>query len=77
MLVLSRKVNESIRIGDYKVMIVGVDKKTGKVRLGIEAPRAVSVHREEVYQAIRRNEAVQTETAEGSASVTEDLCHAR
>ena len=53
MLVLIRKVNESIVIGDnIKVMVTEVDKELGTVKLGIEAPRNVSVHRREVQDAI-------------------------
>lgn len=52
MLVLSRRKDEAIRIGDYKVVIV--DIRGDKIRLGIEAPENVPVHREEVYQAIRK-----------------------
>lgn len=54
MLVLSRKKNESIRIGDT-ISIVVVEIRGDKVRLGIEAPKEVPVHRQEVYEAIRRN----------------------
>ena len=55
MLVLSRKKDESIIIGDgIKIMVV--DIRGDKVRLGIEAPRDVGVHREEVYDAIRKAE---------------------
>ena len=53
MLVLSRKKNESIIIGDL-VTICVVEIRGDKVRLGIEAPREVSVHRNEVYEAIQR-----------------------
>lgn len=53
MLVLSRKRNESIMIGDG-VKIVVVDIRGDKVRLGIEAPKEIPVHRQEVYDAIRR-----------------------
>lgn len=56
MLVLSRKENESIMIDD-DVEIVIVDIKGGKVRLGITAPKSVSVHRREVYDAIQREKA--------------------
>lgn len=55
MLVLSRMKNEKIRINDF-VTITVVDIRGDKVRLGIEAPKEVAVHREEVYQAIKRNE---------------------
>lgn len=51
MLVLSRKKNESIVI-DEKIVITVVEIRGDKVRLGIEAPKEVPVHREEVYRAI-------------------------
>jgi len=55
MLVLSRKKNESIIIND-DITIVVVEIRGDKVRLGIEAPKEVPVHRHEVYEAIRRSE---------------------
>lgn len=55
MLVLSRKTNEVITIGDdIRIMIVGV--RGEKVRVGIVAPANVKVHRSEVYDAIKRQE---------------------
>ena len=56
MLVLSRKKNESIVIND-DITIVVVEIRGDKVRLGVEAPKEVPVHRREVFDAIRRNEA--------------------
>ena len=53
MLVLSRQRDESIMIGD-DVEITIVDVKGDRVRLGITAPREVSVHRREIYDAIQR-----------------------
>jgi carbon storage regulator len=53
MLVLTRKLNESIMIGD-DVKITIVDVKGEQVKLGITAPREVSVHREEVYREIQK-----------------------
>ena len=53
MLVLSRQRDESIIIGDNVVVTI-VDVRGDKVKLGIEAPQNVSVHRREVYEAIRR-----------------------
>lgn len=53
MLVLSRQRDESIVIGD-KVVVTIVDIRGDKVRLGIEAPGEIPVHRQEVYQAIQR-----------------------
>ncbi|MFN9717363.1 MAG: carbon storage regulator CsrA [Planctomycetota bacterium] len=51
MLVLSRKKNESIVIND-NVVITVVEVRGDKVRIGIEAPRDVAVHRQEVLEAI-------------------------
>ena len=55
MVVLSRKKNESIVIND-DITIVVVEIRGDKVRLGIECPKEVPVHRREVYDAIHRNE---------------------
>lgn len=55
MLVLSRKKNESIVIND-DIRIVVVEIRGDKVRLGVEAPKEVPVHRREVYDAIKRAE---------------------
>jgi len=52
-LVLSRKLNESIIIDD-QIKITVVEIRGDKIRLGIEAPKNVSVHRREVYEAIQR-----------------------
>ncbi len=53
MLVLSRRRDESIIIGD-EIVITIVDIRGDKVRLGIEAPKEIPVHRQEVYEAIQR-----------------------
>lgn len=55
MLVLTRKINEEIRIGD-NVTITIVEVRGDRVRVGISAPQDVPVHRREVYDAIKRNE---------------------
>ncbi len=55
MLVLSRKKGQSIIINDNIVVTV-VDIRGDKVRLGFDAPRDVPIHRQEVYDAIRRSE---------------------
>ena len=52
MLVLSRKKNESIIIND-QITVTVVEIRGDKVRLGIDAPKDVSVHRREVYEAIQ------------------------
>ena len=56
MLVLSRQKDESIIIGD-DVEVTIVDVRGDKVRLGINAPRSISVHRKEIYEAIQREKA--------------------
>lgn len=61
MLVLTRKENESIMIGD-EIEVKVLDLKDNQVKLGIVAPRAVAVHRREVYLAI------QAENAQAAAS---------
>lgn len=53
MLVLSRKKNESIVIND-NISVVVVEIRGDKVRLGVEAPKEVTVHRREVYDAIKQ-----------------------
>ena len=53
MLVLSRQRDETIIIGD-NIEITVVDIRGDKVRLGVSAPKEISVHRKEVYDAIRR-----------------------
>lgn len=53
MLILTRRISESIIIGDdVKITILGV--KGNQVRIGIEAPKDLSVHREEIYERIQR-----------------------
>jgi len=52
MLILTRKVGESLRIGDdVSVVVLGV--KGNQVRIGVDAPKSVSVHREEIYNRIQ------------------------
>ena len=63
MLVLSRKNNESIVINDQIVVTV-IEIRGDKVRLGIEAPKEVPVHRREVFDAIKR--AQREESSPGS-----------
>jgi len=55
MLLLTRRLNEAVMIGDEVVVkVLGI--KGGQVRLGIEAPKDVAVHREEVYDRIRNEQ---------------------
>ena len=56
MLILSRNPGQSIRIGDdIEVTILGLNSHN-QVRVGVSAPKSISVHREEIYQRIQRNE---------------------
>ena len=61
---LSRKKNESIVIDD-DITIVVVEIRGDKVRLGVEAPKEIPVHRREVFDAIRRNETAAENKAAG------------
>jgi carbon storage regulator len=61
MLVLTRKIGESITIDD-DIKIVVVQVKGGHVRLGIEAPRDTKIHREEVYIAIQEQNKLAAES---------------
>ncbi|MCX7432637.1 MAG: carbon storage regulator CsrA [Planctomycetia bacterium] len=77
MLVLSRKKDESIVINnDIKIVVVEI--RGDKVRLGVEAPKEVPVHRQEVFDAIARGESVGESLAEsvdaeaGTVSTADD-----
>lgn len=55
MLILTRRIGEVLRIGDdVSITILGV--KGNQVRIGIDAPKDVAVHREEIYHRIKREE---------------------
>ena len=53
MLVLTRRVNQSIMIGD-EVVVTVLEVRGDQVRLGIKAPRSIDVHREEVFEALQQ-----------------------
>lgn len=56
MLILTRRISESIIVGDdVKITVLGV--KGNQVRLGVDAPKTVSVHREEIYERIKHEKA--------------------
>ncbi|USG65327.1 carbon storage regulator CsrA [Brevibacillus ruminantium] len=76
MLVLSRKKNESIMIGDsIEIKVIAVEGDT--VRLGIEAPRNVEVYRKEIYEAIQEENKIAIQHQTDWAEMKEVLKKAR
>ena len=71
MLVLSRQRDETIMIGD-QVEITIVDIRGDKVRIGINAPRQVQVHRKEVYSAIKQENTQSTQIAIGDLTTANE-----
>jgi carbon storage regulator len=69
MLVLSRKLNESIVIRD-NIVITVVEIRGDKVRLGIEAPKEIPVHRREVFDKIKSPEASKTVPTDDASGAT-------
>jgi carbon storage regulator len=68
MLILTRRVGETLMIGDeVTVTVLGV--KGNQVRIGVNAPRDVAVHREEIYERIKREQAEAGHAAAGGGHV--------
>lgn len=71
MLILTRRINETLNIGDdVQVTVLGI--KGNQVRIGINAPRDVPVHREEIYQRIKREERMNAEGGEAEEAAGDD-----
>lgn len=68
MLILTRRVGETLMIGDsVTVTVLGV--KGNQVRIGITAPKDVAVHREEIFQRIQKDDAPGAEGGEGAVGL--------
>ena len=69
MLILTRKLGERITIGD-DITITLLEIKGAQIKLGIEAPQSISIHRQEIYERIRK------QNLSSSAASTSDLSEA-
>ena len=59
MLVITRRIDETLYIGDdVQIKIIGTDER-GEVKIGIDAPRDIAVHRQEIYEKINEQESTQ------------------
>ncbi len=62
MLILTRRVGESLMVGD-EIIVTVLGIKGNQVRLGVNAPKEVAVHREEIYQRIQREKSQSSDLA--------------
>ncbi len=64
MLILTRRIGESLNIGDsVQVTVLGI--KGSQVRIGVDAPRDIPVHREEIYERIKRERETEGDISKG------------
>ena len=76
MLVLTRRIGESLVIGDDVVIRV-LDVKGDVVRIGVDAPRHVQIHRQEVYEAVRAANRAAAASSEAGLTALEDAVRQR
>lgn len=70
MLILSRKINEKIKIGET-ITITILEIRGDQVKVGVEAPRDIKVFRQEVYEAIQKENKAAAATAEDLSSLAQ------
>ncbi|OGT49088.1 MAG: carbon storage regulator [Gammaproteobacteria bacterium RIFCSPHIGHO2_12_FULL_41_15] len=71
MLVLTRSIGEKLIIGDGEIKLTVLDIRGSQVRIGIEAPRTVAVHREEIFTKINETKTEKSEATEEKVVETE------
>jgi carbon storage regulator len=74
MLILTRKLGERITIGD-DISITLLEIKGSQVKLGIEAPQGISIHRQEIYERIKAENVRSTEVSMSDLSKAASLLH--
>ena len=71
MLILTRRVGETVMIGD-EVTVTVLRVKGNQVRIGVNAPKDVAVHREEIYERIKREEDQESRSAAPTGNLVDD-----